>query len=86
MQEEVSMAVQQFHAFSAFFFLLGILLFAALATVGLTAGRDWQLLAAGAMIGLGILSGLCFLAASVVYHADQTHRGRHDSDRGEPKP
>jgi hypothetical protein len=80
------MPVQQFHAFSAFFFILGILLLASLVAVGLTAGKDWQLLAAGAMIGLGILSGLCFLAASVVYHADQARRWRHDSDGWESKP
>ena len=73
------MAVQQFNAFSAFFFVFGVLLLAVLAAVRLMAGKDWQLLAAGAMVGLGILSGLCFFAASVVYHADQ-------ADRRGPKP
>jgi hypothetical protein len=80
------MAVQQFRAFSAFFFVLGILLVVLLATVGLSAGKDWQLLAAGAMVGLGILSGFCFLASAVVYHADCEDRTRDDTGRGGPKP
>jgi hypothetical protein len=80
------MAVQQFRAFSAFFFVLGILLLAVFGTVGLSASKDWQLLAAGALIGLGILSGLCFLAGAVVYYADQEDRKRDDAGRGEPKP
>jgi hypothetical protein len=68
------MAVPRFNSFSAFFFVHGVLLLAVLAVVGLSAGKDWQLLAAGAMVGLGILSGLCFVAAAIVYHADQASR------------
>jgi hypothetical protein len=63
-------AKQQFGGFGAFLFCLGILLIAVAAVVGFTA-TNYQVLAAGALIGLSITSASCFIAAAMIYQADR---------------
>lgn len=65
------MAAQQFRGFGAFLFVLGIVLLIAGAVVGLLAGKDYQVLASGAFIGLSIAAGTCFVAAAMIYQADR---------------
>ncbi|HKB36508.1 MAG TPA: hypothetical protein VKD72_08650 [Gemmataceae bacterium] len=68
------MAARELHGFGAFFFALGIVLLAVGFIVGMSPDKDYQVLAAGVLIGLGLLVGLCFVAAAITYAADQQRR------------
>ena len=68
------MASQQMPNLGAFFTGLGIVLLLVAFVVGLGADRSEQVLAAGALIGLGVLTGLCFVAAAIVYASEQGPR------------
>jgi hypothetical protein len=65
------MAAQQFRGFGAFLFVIGIVLLAIAGVVGAVSGKDYQLVAAGMFIGLGIAAGLCFVASAIIYLADR---------------
>ena len=68
------MAAREFQGFAAFFFVLGIILLAVAAAAWAFAEKETQILAAGVLIGLGLLIGLCFVASAIVYSADQKPR------------